>query len=59
MAYLLSALYHGSLFSTCSFTEGEVPLPPLIKNSSIKLIKEASIVCGKEPEIKCLNVLGK
>lgn len=59
VVYLSSALYHGSFTSTCTFTEGEVPLPPLIKQSSIKLIKEASIVTGREPEMECLNVLGK
>jgi len=58
-AYLTSALYHGSFISTCTFTEGEVSLPPLIKNSSIKLIKEATIVTGKEPEMECLDTLGK
>lgn len=59
IVYLSSVLYHGSFTSTCTFTEGEVPLPSLIKESSIKLIKEASIVTGREPEMECLNVLGK
>jgi hypothetical protein len=58
-AYLASALYHGSFVSTCTFTEREVPLPSLIKNSKIKLIKEASIVTGREPEMECLDILGK
>lgn len=58
-AYFTSALYHGSFISTCTFTEREEPLPSILKNSTIRLIKEASIVTGKEPEKECLDILGK
>lgn len=58
-AYLSSALYYGSFVSTCTYSESEVPLPPIIQNSTIKVIKEAVIVSGREPERECLDILGK
>lgn len=58
-AYLANALYYGSFYSTCTFTEEEVEMPTFLKNASIKLIKEATIVTGREPERECLDILGK
>lgn len=57
--YLANAMYYGSFYSTCTYEEEEVAMPAFLVNAQIKVIKEATIVTGREPEKECLDILGK
>lgn len=57
--YLMRSFYFGSFISTCTYTEEEVAMPLFLKGATIKLIKEASIITGNEPEMECLDILGR
>lgn len=57
--YLANALYYGSFYSTCTYEEEEVEMPAFLIGAQVKIIKEATIVTGREPEKECLDIIGK
>jgi hypothetical protein len=51
--------YGGSPFSTCKYSEKEIPLSPKIKKSKTVFVAPAVVVTGgKEPSFSCLPEMG-